>query len=363
MKKTIAMIAALIMAGSVLTACGSSNNGGSDSAAATTTVAAEESKAEESKSEESMADESKAEESKAEESKADESKAEEAVPELGPLTAAYNENVSANNYSMKIKLSAMAIESEMRFDRCGDDYYADLDIFGMHMQVYKVGDKAVTLLPDADAYLEGDGGIDISQLDTYVVPADSTYVGSEEVDGFIVETYTTPFDMGDMEIDETDSESGASDVAETKYYYDELSNLKKIVTTAPFVGESIVEFEDLSFMNTKIEMPDTSKLTVYDPENPDPVVAGKLVCAFYGVTEDMLKKAGESYESVGKMDDETVQETLGKIASDNGLDVEEMFDELTGEFVEEDGTENAESESSEKEEKSEKSEKKEKSAE
>ena len=342
MKKSIAMIAAVVMAGSVLSACGKSGDNSSDAAATTTTAAvaeesksesAEESKAEESKAEETTksAEEALAEESKADtdakDDKADESKADTkdakdekkaASGEIGELTKAYNEKIGTNVFSMDVKVDMPMLgqETDMKYSRNGDDFNMTANLLGMNMDVYKVGNKAVALLPDLDAYIEmSEDQLSSFSMDTYALEEGAIFDGTEEKDGFTVENYT---------LDE--------DGTETKYayYYDDKGDLKKVVLSNDWTGEVTAEYNNLTFDAVDIKLPDTSGLEKYDPENPSPEMGMKMMCAMFGITPEMVEKSGYTYKKLAELEEDKQMEVLTKIAEDNGLDMGGLLGSLMG---------------------------------
>ncbi len=319
MKKTIAMLAAVVLAGSMMAGCGGTSDSSSESAAETTTTAAaaEESKAEETAEESAAEEESKAEESKAEET--EESKAEEAAdsalditteaPEgdIGELTRAYTDKVNSNVFTMEATLDIplLGSKSDMKYIRNGDDFNIAANFLGMNMDIYCVGGEAVVILPDMNAYMEATKeDIASYQVDTYVLQDGAVFEGTEEKDGFTVEKYK--YDQDGMEID-------------TQYFFDDKGELKKVIASNDFTGDITAEYTTMSFEPVEIKLPDTSKYEKYDPENPDPVMGVKAMCSMYGITEDMVKNSGYTYEQLAEMDDDKAQETLNKIAEDNGL--------------------------------------------
>jgi len=348
MKKSIAMIAAIVMVGSVMSACGKSEDNNSDAGAATTTVAAaeeskaeeEESKTEESKAEETTkaAEDAPAEESKADakDEKADESKSEDdkdakedkkdddkkdkkAVSgEIGELTKAYNEKMEKNVFSMDVNVSMPMLgqDTEMKYSRNGDDLNMTANLLGMNMDIYKVGDKAVILLPDLEAYMEATpDDLESYNMDTYVLKDGAVFDGTEEKDGLTVENYT---------LDEEGSEYKYA------YYYDDKGDLKKVIVNSDWTGEVTAEFSNLSFDAVEIKLPDTSKLEKYDQDNPSPEMGMKLMCSMFGITPEMVEKSGYTYEKLAELDEDKQMEAISKIAEENGLDMDGLLGSLMG---------------------------------
>ena len=263
MKKILASTLALIMSVSLLTACGdedsSSKADKSDSSSVSSTA--------ESAEESSTADSSETDASSDESSEADDSSEADAKSgEIGALTKAYSEKIKSDTFSLEMKANALGMDTVSKIKRNGEDFYVYLDLFGEAIEVYKVGDKAIGVIPSENAYVEVDSselGTYEEAVNTYAVDENATFVGTTEEDGFTVETYKVPLDI---ELGEgVTLEEGSDTDTEMKYYFDADGNLKKIVTNS-FGMETTSEITSFETENVTIELPDTSSMTKVDPE-------------------------------------------------------------------------------------------------
>ncbi|MBR1382544.1 MAG: hypothetical protein IJ555_01835 [Ruminococcus sp.] len=268
MKKILASTLALIMSVSLLTACGDEDSSSkADKSDSSSVSSAAESTEDSSPADDSPADSSEAESSDDESSTADDSsEADTKTGEAGALTKAYTEKLNSNSFSLEMKANALGIDTASKIKRNGEDFYVYLDFFGETIEVYKVGDKALGVIPSENSYVE----IDPSEVGTYEqavntfgIDENATFVGTTEEDGFTVETYKVPMEM---ELEEgVTLEEGTDTDTEIKYYFDADGNLKKIVTNS-FGMETTSEITSFETENVTIELPDTSSMTKVDPE-------------------------------------------------------------------------------------------------
>lgn len=233
MKKILASALALIMSVSVLTACGDEDSSSKADKNDSSSVSSAADPAEESSKE----------------------------YEPGDFTKAYTEKVNSNSFAMEMKVNAMGMDTTSKVKRNGDDFYISIDLFGEVIDIYKIGDKAIAIIPSQNAYTEVSSdelGAYEDSVNTFAIDDKSTFVGSTEEDGFTVETYKVPLDM---ELGEgVTLEEGTDTDSEVKYYYDADGNLKKIVTNSLGM-ESTSEITSFETENVTIELPDTSSMT------------------------------------------------------------------------------------------------------
>ena len=327
MKKFCALLISVIMAAAVMTSCGdadSSSKKDSSKAAADTTVTTAAPDEENKETETEKAEESKPEETKATEDVApEESKPEEesSAPDenkgkVGPLAKAYSDKIANGVFSVKMKVTSSltgSVDAELKANK--GDTYTHANIGGLETEIYKVGGKTVTVFPGLNAYKEGDAGEELN-VSVYQLDEAAVFVGSGEEDGLKYESY---------KLDET----GTSDF-DTKYYFDADGNVKKIVTDTGIAGEITVEFDEISFDNVEIKLPDTSGMLSYEELAQDPAVALKATLQMFGITEDMVKKSGYTYEQLLKVDEGNLMSVIKKIADDNGVKSEllDMYTKL-----------------------------------
>ena len=310
MKKFCALLAAVVMTAMVLTSCGDSDSSSkkdsskADDKAPVTTLADDESEPEETKPEEKDPEESVADSSE-DESEPDEDSEPEGEGTFGPLTQAFADKIKAGKYAMKMKMDASAflgatgmIDTEFKYNN--GDSYVHTTLMGMETEIYTVAGTSITVLTASNTYQEG-SNVNVSFADNLTRPDGATYVGSSEEDGLTVEKYTI---------------AGGG---EGKFCFDSDGNIKKIVTSGSDFGDMTVEIDSISFDDVTIELPDLSKMTKYDPTNTDPTEAIKMTLSVLGITEDMVTKAGYTYDQLAGMGDEML-EVVKKIAKDNGID-------------------------------------------
>ncbi len=350
MKKFFALIVSVIMAASVMTACGNSDSSSEISAAEpSSTASAAESTADESKAEESKAEESAAEESKAEESKAEESKTEESAAETeskadestadtsnanwGPLGKAYTESLANGVYSLDMTVStSIAGEMPVKMEVNGKNIHSVFTVMGSEVESYIIDGKAYNIMPAMKAYVVTDASEAtnaMSGTSNYGLSVDQQLIDQGEEDGLKYEKYAVSYGAEGESIDEENS-------TVTTYYFDGDGNLKSLKSTAPVIGETTVTINSVSFDDVKIELPDLTGYTEMDQdamangEAADPKAVLEMTMNMLGITEDMVKKAGYTVDQLAEMDSEEFAPILVQIAKDNGLELS-MLDGVFGE--------------------------------
>ena len=267
MKKLLAVALSVIMSAAIFTACGdddSSSKKSKDSSSATSSAAADDSKADASSDSEADAD------SDADASSDDNGGAE--VTGDGALTKAYTEKMKSGKFSLGMKAEVMGMETEMGMAMNGEDFFVSLDLFGEKVDVYKVGEKVLAVLPNQQKYAETTAdqiGSILDAVSTYSLDENAEYLGTTEEDGFTVESFKIPAKVELGEGVTMDSDTDLS--TESKYYFDADGNLKKIVSSSSLAGDTTVEITSLSFDDVTIELPDVSG---YEEVQPDALVGG-----------------------------------------------------------------------------------------
>ena len=258
MKKLLAFTLSLVMSAAFLTACGdddSSSKKDKDSSSSTSSSAAADSDSSKADDASSAAD---ADSSEAD-TDASSDDATTAATGDGALTKAYTEKMASGDFAVEMKAEVMGMETNLALKKASDDMYCKLDLFGETIEIYKVGDTAVAVLPSEKKYgevPEEQLASYTSSVSTYTLDENATFVGSAEEDGMTVETFKVPLNV---ELGEgVTMESSEDNDTEMKYYFDADGNLKKVVSNSPMVGETTVEITSLSFEDVKIELPDLS---------------------------------------------------------------------------------------------------------
>ena len=239
----------------------------------------------------------------------------------GEYTKEYSEKIAQKAYSLDaLTSSAHLPEKPMIVKVNGDDLYVKMSMGIVEVEVCQKDGKAYNLLPNLKSYSVSEATtLEKQGVTMYALPENARYVGNEMKDGLIVEVYEFP---GVAVKNETDVEIDLPiSYYQVRYYYSADKQLKKISLNDPVKGETTVTVNSLTFEDVSIELPDLTGWTeMNDSQQLDKVSSIKLALAIYGVTEEMVTKAGYTYEQIAEMDEEQATDVLVKIAEDNGLD-------------------------------------------
>lgn len=304
MKKTIAVIASVLMFAAVLAGCGKKAEDSSAPATETTTTTAEEVSSVEDTSSE------------------DESTRKE-IETNGDYAKAYTEKIAGGVYSIDAVINMpMFGETPMTVKVNGNDLYANITTLGVNVEVYQVDGKTYNMMPQVQSYMITESKtLQELGVSTYELPAEAKFLGSYEENGLIVEKFELPTVTVSEDISLDASIDGGS--YEAEYYFDNSGNLKQIKTEVPLLGETVFEVKNISFDDVTIELPDLTDWTeMKEGEQLDKAATIKMGLSIYGVTEEMLTEAGYTYEQLAEMEEDEVTEIITKIAEDNGLTFE-----------------------------------------
>ncbi len=278
MKKILAAALSLVMCAAFMTGCGDTDSSSSkadkkDSSSVSSAADTESSSAADESSSEADATSSEADAS------SDDPTSEAPAGEAGPLTQAFAEKLKEGNYAIETKTTIPGMEdlgmneTNMSIKMNGEDFYINIDLFGMAIEVTKLGDKCIAVVPEEKMYMEADPkelGIDLSQFQSYIPNDKGTFTGSAEEDGLTVESYSVPLDV---ELGEGVTMTEAPDDTVVKYYYDANGDIKKIVTDTGIMGESTMEITSLTVGGVTIELPDTTGLKLVTKEEMEAAAA------------------------------------------------------------------------------------------
>lgn len=304
MKKTIAVIASVLMCAAVFAGCGKKTEDSSAPATETTTTTAEEVSSVEDTSSE------------------DESTRKE-IETNGDYAKAYTEKIAGGVYSIDAVINMpMFGETPMTVKVNGNDLYANITTLGVNVEVYQVDGKTYNMMPQVQSYMITESKtLQELGVSTYELPAEAKFLGSYEENGLIVEKFELPTVTASEDISLDVSIDGGS--YEAEYYFDNSGNLKQIKTEVPLLGETVFEVKNISFDDVTIELPDLTDWTeMKEGEQLDKAATIKMGLSIYGVTEEMLTEAGYTYEQLAEMEEDEVTEIITKIAEDNGLTFE-----------------------------------------
>lgn len=304
MKKTIAVIASVLMCAAVFAGCGKKTEDSSAPATETTTTTAEEVSSVEDTSSE------------------DESTRKE-IETNGDYAKAYTEKIAGGVYSIDAVINMpMFGETPMTVKVNGNDLYANITTLGVNVEVYQVDGKTYNMMPQVQSYMITESKtLQELGVSTYELPAEAKFLGSYEENGLIVEKFELPTVTVSEDISLDASVDGGS--YEAEYYFDNSGNLKQIKTEVPLLGETVFEVKNISFDDVTIELPDLTDWTeMKEGEQLDKAATIKMGLSIYGVTEEMLTEAGYTYEQLAEMEEDEVTEIITKIAEDNGLTFE-----------------------------------------
>lgn len=304
MKKTIAVIASVLMCAAVFAGCGKKTEDSSAPATETTTTTAEEVSSVEDTSSE------------------DESTRKE-IETNGDYAKAYTEKIAGGVYSIDAVINMpMFGETPMTVKVNGNDLYANITTLGVNVEVYQVDGKTYNMMPQVQSYMITESKtLQELGVSTYELPAEAKFLGSYEENGLIVEKFELPTVTVSEDISLDASIDGGS--YEAEYYFDNSGNLKQIKTEVPLLGETVFEVKNISFDDVTIELPDLTDWTeMKEGEQLDKAATIKMGLSIYGVTEEMLTEAGYTYEQLAEMEEDEVTEIITKIAEDNGLTFE-----------------------------------------
>ena len=245
---------------------------------------------------------------------------EETVDTKGEYTKAYTEKLKKGVYAMDATVTtSMFGETPLSFKVNGEDLYVKMSTMGIDVEVYQKEGKSYNLMPQMKTYVVSKATtLEQQGVNNYALNDGAEYLGNESEEGLIVEKYKLPILTVSSDISLDISIDAGS--YECKYYYTKSGDLKKIFVNSPSTGETTVEINSLSFEDVTIELPDLTDWTeMTQGEKLDKVATIKMGLAVYGVTDEMVEKAGYTYEQLAEMDEQEVTEVLTKIAEDNGL--------------------------------------------
>lgn len=310
MKKISAIVLSLLMTCAVLASCGdndSSSKKDSDSKKQDTSSAA----AADSKDEESKADSSAA------ESKAD--------VQYGSLAKAYTDKLNAGEFKIDMTLSSdLTGEMPCVITSKGGNYFIKMTAMGLKAEVYIVDGKGYTIMPDADVYQVMDD-VDLGDLgvNTFGLNDSYQYVETKEEDGLTLEVYkavfTDDYDLSSENADDSTDSSKNEYTVETTvtYYFDSNGDLKKIVSNDDFSGETTATVNSAEWTAEDITLPDLSGLTeMTDDSELSDEASMKIMLSMFGVTEDMLKEAGYTYDDLLALEDDELMGVLADLGVD-----------------------------------------------
>ena len=304
MKKTIAVIASVLMCAAVFAGCGKKTEDSSAPATETTTTTAEEV-------------------SSVEDTSSEDESARKEIETNGDYAKAYTEKIAGGVYSIDAVINMpMFGETPMTVKVNGNDLYANITTLGVNVEVYQVDGKTYNMMPQVQSYMITESKtLQELGVSTYELPAEAKFLGSYEENGLIVEKFELPTVTVSEDISLDVSIDGGS--YEAEYYFDNSGNLKQIKTEVPLLGETVFEVKNISFDDVTIELPDLTDWTeMKEGEQLDKAATIKMGLSIYGVTEEMLTEAGYTYEQLAEMEEDEVTEIITKIAEDNGLTFE-----------------------------------------
>lgn len=342
MKKISALILSLIMCASVLTACGEddSSTGSSSKADKTDSTAADESKEDAEGGDDEGAkggdetEDGDDSEGGSAESTADDGNGSEGgeggeSAGFGPLAKAYSDKIASGVFDIEATITN-SFTGEMPFTMAvnGSDFHVIMSVFGMNMNIYSVGGETYTVIPATEMYIKGEA-VDLSEmnLDAYALDDNYSYIETVEEDGFVIEKYSVKSDIsfsGEDGVEVSTDEEASTGTAD--YYFDADGNLKKVISSSELSGDVTVEFTKLEFDNVTIELPDMEGWTeIADESDLGPVDEVKMRLGMMGITKQMVEDAGYTYEQLAELDDDALEEAIGKIAEDNGISLGLFF--------------------------------------
>ncbi|MBR6044912.1 MAG: hypothetical protein IKP47_04675 [Ruminococcus sp.] len=246
---------------------------------------------------------------------------EEPVDTKGELAKAYTEKIKGGVFAYEADINVSNFgETPLSVKVNGDDIYVKKTTVSIDVEVYQTGGKAYNLMPAMKTYVVSDATtLDQQGVSDYALSSNATFVKSYKQDGFTVEEFEVPVLSVDPDVSLAISLDAGSNTV--KYCFDDSGELKKIITDAGGLGDTVIVFKSLTFENVSIEMPDLTDWTeMKSGEQLDKVSTIKMGLARYGVTEEMVTAAGYTYEQLAEMEEQEVTDILVKIAEDNGLD-------------------------------------------
>ena len=332
-KKLIAMIAAVVMAAAMVSCGGDDSSSKKDNSKASDSQAAEgssdsseaaDSAAGESKAEGDKSDESKTDDSKSDESKSDDSKAQNNYPadykaDIGELTKNFSEDLQNKAYEMDFKIIAKNATASGSMATDTKNIKVKAYISGLNIDAYVIGGKVYMLVPDAKAYMVYEDGYDLNKVgvNDYSLDKRAVYFGTEEKDGMICEKYGVPASKSAG----ADFEFNAERDTTNTYCFDkDTKKPLKLLTSSPITGDAEIQFTKLEFNTPEIKMPDITGWTeLKQGEQLDSATQLRLTMSTLGITEDMLKKSGYTFDQIAAMSTKESTEALAKVMRDNGL--------------------------------------------
>ncbi len=329
MKKILAMTLSLIMCGAMFVSCGDTDSSSkadkdssSSSAAESSSSAADaQSKAddaENSSEESSTADESSA----ADTEDASSGEVNAAENNEGALGKAFTEKINTGVYDIEgVMTSEFTGETPVVMTYNNNDFHVIVSMLGTNIEMYGVDGKIYQVVPAAQMYSIMDDD-DAAQLNisSYGLDENYKFKGTSEKDGYTVESYDVFAKVEAAEgvtVEQSDEPDGSAD-----YYFDSDGELKKIVTSLPLMGDTTIEFTKVSFDDVKIELPDMSSWQEFkqgdELSDADKI---RMQLGVFGITKEMVEKAGSTYEDFAKLDEDAQRELVKKIAADNGISI------------------------------------------
>ena len=206
----------------------------------------------------------------------------------------------------------------------GGNYYIEMTAMGLKAEVYIIDGKGYTIMPDADVYQVMDD-VDLGDLgvNTFGLNDSYQYVETKEEDGLTLEVYkavfTDDYDLGSENADDSTDSSKNEYTVETTvtYYFDSNGDLKKIVSNDDFSGETTATINSAEWTAEDITLPDLSGLTeMTDDSELSDEASMKIMLSMFGVTEDMLKEAGYTYDDLLALEDDELMGVLADLGVD-----------------------------------------------
>lgn len=334
-KKLIAMLAAVMIAATMVSCGGDDSSSKKDNSKASDSQAAEgssdnsdtsasEGGNDDSKSDESKTEDSKPDESKPDESKSDDSKAQNNYPadykaDIGELTKNFSEDLQNKAYEMDFKIIAKSATASGSMATDTKNIKVKAYISGLNIDAYVIGGKVYMLVPDAKAYMVYEDGYDLNKVgvNDYSLDKRAVYFGTEEKDGMICEKYGVPASKSAG----ADFEFNAERDSTNTYCFDkDTKKPLKLLISSPITGDAEIQFTKMEFNTPEIKMPDITGWTeLKQGEQLDSVTQLRLTMSTLGITEDMLKKSGYTFDQIAAMSTKESTEALAKVMRDNGL--------------------------------------------
>ncbi len=284
MKKIVAGLLSVLMAGMVFTACGK--------------------------------DDSSSKEDKKDTSSAQEAK-DTANYKDGDYSKAYTEFVSGDNFTIDVIVTSSFMgETPCIIAKNGESYYQKTNVMGLDTESYVIDGAGYISFADAKVFQKLED-MDLAEMgfDTYQVDDSYKLVDVKDEDGLKVEVF-------EMKYDVDSEESSEADVVTVSYYFDAVGDIKKIVSSDEFFGDTTVVFNTVETKSDKIELPDFKDWFEMTEDNQaTEEVQIRVTLAMFGISEEQLAEKDYTYSDVVEMDDDEVEALLISF----GIDTSELF--------------------------------------